>query len=160
MDKAEVYSYLKEKGIEYEIMEHKAIYNMAELSELHLPHPEADAKNLFVRDEKTQQYYLITVKGSKRVDLKAFKKSQGIKSIKFASPFELWEVLKLAPGSVTPLGLLNDDEKKVIFCLDRELEEGLIGCHPNDNTATVWLNCKDLVTMLKEHGNKVLIVDL
>lgn len=36
----------------------------------------------------------------------------------------------------------------------------MIGCHPNDNTATVWLKADDLVALIKEHGNTVSFVDL
>ncbi len=52
MNKKEIYSFLKEKNIWHEITEHKAVYNMAELAEIEIPYPEADAKNLFVRDDK------------------------------------------------------------------------------------------------------------
>ena len=38
--------------------------------DVELPYPEWDAKNLFIRDHKREHYYLITVRGSKRVDLK------------------------------------------------------------------------------------------
>ena len=44
MNKQEIYNYLTEKNIKYEITEHKAVYNMEELAEVKLPHPEADAK--------------------------------------------------------------------------------------------------------------------
>ena len=160
MNKEETYAFLDSKGISYEITEHKAVYNMAELADVELPHPEANAKNLFVRDDKKRQYYLITVKGDKRVDLKEFRKQNGTRPLTFASEGELYDILKLTPGSVTPLGLLNDEERKVEFCLDREFdtEEDLIGCHPNDNTATVWLKTQDLLEIIKEHGNAVVIV--
>ena len=160
MNKEETYAFLDSKGISYEITEHKAVYNMAELADVELPHPEADAKNLFVRDDKKRQYYLITVKGDKRVDLKEFRKQNGIRPLTFASEEELYAILELTPGSVTPLGLLNDEERRVEFCLDREFDtqDGLIGCHPNDNTATVWLKTQDLLEIIKEHGNAVVIV--
>lgn len=67
MNKAEIYQYLTEQKIPYETMEHPAVFNMEELGALHLPHPQWDAKNLFVRDDKKRNYYLITVKGDKRV---------------------------------------------------------------------------------------------
>ena len=160
MNKEEVYAYLNFKGVQYEITEHKAVYNMAELSGIELPYPEADAKNLFVRDDKKRQYYLITVKGDKRVDLKAFRKANGTRPLTFASEEDLFFILKLKPGSVTPLGLLNDETRKVIFYPDKELAGGLIGCHPNDNTATVWMKTDDLITLIKEHGNPVFPVEL
>ena len=60
-----------------------------------------------------------------------------------------------APGSVTPLGLLNDPDRSVQFYLDRDFEGGRIGVHPNDNTATVWLSTRDLLDLLREHGSPV-----
>ena len=35
-------------------------------------------------------------------------------------------------------------------------EPGLIGVHPNDNTATVWLQTDDLIAMIQAHGNQVI----
>ena len=58
MGKQEIYALFAREGIEYEAIEHKAVYNMDDLAELQLPHPEADAKNLFVRDDKRRDYYL------------------------------------------------------------------------------------------------------
>ena len=51
------------------------------------------------------------------------------------------DILGLVPGAVSPLGLLNDHEFRAKFWLDRSFLDppGLIGIHPNDNTAIVWL---------------------
>lgn len=53
MNKQETYKYLTEHGLSYEITEHAAVYNMEELDAVDLPYPDCDAKNLFVRDEKS-----------------------------------------------------------------------------------------------------------
>ncbi len=160
MNKHDIYQYLEQKKIKYEVTEHEAVYNMAELASVNLPYPEADAKNLFVRDDKKQKYYLITIRGDKRVDLKEFRKANNTRHLTFASEEDLFSILKLAPGSVSPLGLLNDDERRVEFYLDASFLENdsLIGVHPNDNTATVWLKSEDLVSIIKEHGNPVHVV--
>lgn len=81
MNKAEIYDLLRTRGIWHEITEHKAVYNMAELTDVALPYPEADAKNLFVRDDKKRNYYLITVRGDKRVDLKEFRHKYGTRAV-------------------------------------------------------------------------------
>lgn len=159
MDKRETLAYLTAQGIAYEVTEHPAVYNMEEAARVALPYPEADAKNLFVRDDKKRHYYMITVRGDKRVDLKAFRKQYGLRSLSFASPDELMEILGLVPGAVTPLGLLNDQERKVELYLDTEFT-GRIGVHPNDNTATVWMDTQDLVSLLRKHGNKVNPADM
>ena len=157
MNKQQIYDYLQENSIWHEITEHKAVYNMAELAEVPCPYPEADAKNLFVRDDKKQNYYLITVKGEKRVNLKAFRKAQGTRNLSFASAEDLMERLGLIPGAVTPLGVLNDETRSVKVFLDQDFlqEPGLVGVHPNENTATVWLKTEDLIRIIREHGNEV-----
>lgn len=162
MNKQEIYDYLKSKNIWYEITKHKAVYNMEELSEIDIPYKESDAKNLFVRDDKKKNYYLITVKGDKRVDLKEFKIKNNTRPLSFASPNDLEEIINLKPGSVTPLGLLNDENLKVHFYIDKYFinTSNIIGIHPNDNTATVWLHTKDLINIIEEHGNQVTIVDI
>ena len=117
MNKQEVYDFLTSREIEYEVTEHGAVFNMEEMSHVELPHPEADAKNLFVRDDKKRNYYLITVKGDKRVDPKKFREEHGTRPLSFASENDLMSLFGLIPGAVTPLGILNDSEKKVKFFL-------------------------------------------
>ena len=134
---------------------------MAEMAAVSLPYPEADAKNLFVRDDKKQQYYLMTVQGNKRVNLKEFRKKNNTRPLSFASEEELMAILGLFPGAVTPLGLLNDTEHKVQCFIDRAFLDapGIIGVHPNDNTATVFLKTRDLIEMIQMNGNVVQILD-
>lgn len=71
---------------------------MAELAEVDLPYPHLDAKNLFVRDDKRLNYYLITVRGEKRVNLKDFRRQHGTRPLTFASEEELLELLGLTPA--------------------------------------------------------------
>lgn len=160
MTKQETYEYLTNHGIQYEITEHAAVFNMEELDAVNLPYPECDAKNLFVRDDKKRNYYLITVKGDKRVDLKEFRKTHNLRNLSFASAEDLMNIINLIPGAVTPLGFLCDEERKVTLYLDAAFSSGPIGVHPNDNTATVWLKAEDLVKLIQDHGNAVHIVDI
>lgn len=162
MTKGEVFDYLNKREIWHEVTEHKAVYNMAEISDVVLPYPKSDAKNLFVRDDKKRNYYLITAKGDKRVDLKEFRKQNSTRPLSFASENDLMEVMGLIPGAVTPFGILNDRECKVHFFIDEAFfdQPGLIGIHPNDNTATVWLKTDDLISIIQEHGNPINIVQI
>lgn len=160
MNKQETYQYLKDHNIPFEITEHRAVYNMEELDSIDLPYPEGDAKNLFVRDDKKKNYYLITVKGDKRINLKDFRKAHGLRPLSFASPEELKKYMDLTPGAVTPLGLLNVEEVPITLYLDSEFKDSIIGIHPNENTATVWLQGDDLVTLLRENECEVEIVEI
>lgn len=163
MKKEEIINYLDNLNIWYEITLHEAVYNMEELSKIDLPYKDRDAKNLFVRDDKKRNYYLITVCGDKRVDLKEFKDKNNTRRLTFCSETDLLNILGLIPGSVSPFGLLNDKELRVSFYLDKDLiktEEDIIGIHPNDNTTTVWLKSIDLINIIKSHGNLVYIVEI
>ena len=159
-DKAAVYRLLTERGIWHEITEHPAVYNMEEMAAVDLPYPEADGKNLFLRDDKKRHYYLLTFRGDKRVDLKAFRQANGTRPLSFASAEDLQAKLGLLPGAVTPLGALNDREGQVEVFLDQDFlaPPGLIGVHPNDNTATLWLRTEDLIALLRDHGTAVRVV--
>lgn len=160
MNKQETYQYLKDHNIPFEITEHRAVYNMEELDSIDLPYPEGDAKNLFVRDDKKKNYYLITVKGDKRVNLKDFRKAHGLRPLSFASPEDLKKYMDLTLGAVTPLGLLNVEGAPITMYLDTEFKDSIISIHPNENTATVWLQGDDLVELLRENGCEVEIVEI
>ena len=56
MNKEEIYAWLTEQDVTYEVTEHQAVFNMEELKAVPLPYPEWDAKNLFVRDDKKRNY--------------------------------------------------------------------------------------------------------
>ena len=160
MNKEQTYQYLRDHNVAFEATEHAAVYNMEELAAIRLPHPEWDAKNLFVRDDKKRNYYLITVKGDKRVDLKEFRKQHGLRNLSFASTDDLMEILGLIPGAVTPLGLLNDENLRVKLYLDADFAGNMIGVHPNDNTATVWMQADDLLALIRAHGNEAELAEL
>ena len=126
---------------------------MEEASKIDIPYPNQDAKNLFVRDDKKKNYYLITVRGNKRVDLKEFSIKNNTRRLSFASKEDLMRIMKLIPGAVTPMGILNDENNIVKFYLDKEFleEPKFLGVHPNDNTATIWIKTDDLIYIIRKH---------
>ena len=146
---------LRAMGIEYERVDHPAVCNMAEMAKIDLPHPEAEAKNLFLRDDRREHFFLLTVRGDRRVDLKEFRRARQTRPLRFASEEELSSLLGLIPGAVTPLGVLNDEARRVKVYLDRAFAGGLVGVHPNDNTATLWLRAEDLIRVVRDHGNEI-----
>lgn len=158
MNKKQIYEFIKDKNIWYEIVEHDAVYNMADIEKINLPYKEKDAKNLFLCDDK-KNYYLITIDPIKKVNLKEFRKKYNIRPLSFALEEDLLNIMNLTKGSVTPLGILNDTDKKVIVYIDKYFND-IIGIHPNDNTATIYLKVEDLIDIIKSHGNEVHIVEI
>lgn len=162
MNKQETLKYIDELGIWHELTEHEPIFSMDDPLNQTLPYPDRDAKNLFIRDDKKRNYFLVTVRGPKRVNLKEFQQQHGTRRLSFASAEDLMSMMELVPGSVSPLGLLNNTACNVKFFMDREFfaESGIIGIHPNENTATIWLKAEDLLQMIQQHGNATELVDL
>ena len=160
LNKAEVYKFLEENAIEYKAYEHQAVFTVEEADALNLPDPEADTKNLFLRDQKKQNYYLLTARAHLPVKIKEFQKKIGAKNLSFASEEDLIRILGVIKGSVTPFGLFNDEDKSVKFYLDDYFQNREISGHPNENTATVFLQANDLMKLLEANGNPVSWISL
>lgn len=157
MTRTELIQLLDEKGIQYEITEHAPVFTIEEMLECNLPYPEIIAKNLFIRDDKKRNYYLISVQEERKINLKEFQEQFGTRKLSFASENDLMEILGLIKGAVTPFGLLNDEDRKVQFFIGKEFLGGKMGIHPLENSATVWIGTEDLVGLIKEHGNQVIV---
>lgn len=161
MNRKEIMVMLSGLNISHHVIEHPPAHSIGELDGLGLPDAEQIAKNLFLRDDKRKNYYLVTVQNDKTVNLKALRSLLDTRPLSFASEDELSHYLGLKKGEVTPLGMLNDTEQKVNLIMDEDfLESRQIGVHPNENTATLWLSPGDLINVIQSHGNAVRIVRL
>lgn len=156
--KAEIYQLLKSKEIPYEVMEHKVVCTMEEMDAACITQKGTVCKNMFMRDYKGKNHFLLTVPEEKHVDLKALAEYIGSSKLSFASAERLDKYLGLTQGSVSPLGLLNNEDKSVVMIFDRDLVgNDQVGVHPNENTATIWLKFEDLRKIIEEHGNEIVL---
>ncbi|MBE5781188.1 MAG: prolyl-tRNA synthetase associated domain-containing protein [Clostridiales bacterium] len=151
-----VVDYLNGLNIPFTLAEHEAVYTIEEVLALHLPGDECIAKNLFLRNASGKQHYIVVVEHLKQVDLKELREKLGCSRLSFGSEERLLKHVGLLKGSVTPLGVLNDDTCTVEVILDEDLYQyPIIGVHPNTNTATVFLSLPDLEKAIRAHGNPV-----
>ena len=62
---------------------------------------------------------------------------------------------------MSPFGVLNNEKHDVKVVFDRDLLklDGLVGFHPNVNTAFVWLRFSDLLAFVRAQGNEVIFID-
>lgn len=159
--KAKTLQLLDREGISYELYEHAAVFTAAQAITAHIPHGEFGAKNLFLRDDKHRAYYLVVLPDQKRVSLREIQERLGARRLSFASDRDLASMLGLIPGSVTPLGALNDVEHRVGIVIDQGIvDAGRVAVHPCENTATVLLATNDLIELLTRHGSKVCVAAL
>lgn len=144
---------LKELNIEYELQEHKAVYTVDDLQDVFMEMEGIGCKNLFLKDAK-KKLFLYTLPDNKRADLKTLPEKINSKRLSFANENDLQEYLGLTPGSVTPLGIINDKGQKVTVVLDKELKNNKVLIHPNRNTATVSIRYADLIKFINHCGNE------
>ncbi|AKN30940.1 prolyl-tRNA synthetase [Clostridium carboxidivorans P7] len=150
-----LYAALDGLNIEYTRYEHDAVYTIEEIKEKNLVFDGAGCKNLFLRNRKGDIHYLVVVEESKTVDLKKLSKDIGSTPLSFGSEERLYNNLGLMRGSVTPMGLINNTDKKVKLIIDSDLAKSQkIAVHPNVNTATIVLSLKDLEKFVHWCGNE------
>ena len=152
---------LDSMNIDYEIIEHPAVYTVEDIDRLNLPQKESIVKNLFIRDDKKREYFLVILQKDKSANLKKTQKALHCRRLSFASEEDLTKYLGVSKGSVTPFGILNDTERKVTVVIDQDIlcfEQ--VGVHPNENTATVLLKPQDLEKVIRTHGNELLHIKM
>jgi Ala-tRNA(Pro) deacylase len=156
-----VHDYLKSLGIVYEAHEHVAVFTVEEAEHIKIDTKFGDNKNLFLKNRKGTKYYLVTLGALKRLDLKKLATTLGESNLGFASEERLKNCLDLTPGSVSPFGLINDQDREVVFILDNDLlDYEYLGFHPNINTQTVVIKTSDFKKYLEGVGNQILYLDL
>lgn len=150
-----VYDILNQLGIIYTKCSHVPVYTVHEANLLKMNIIGQQCKNLFVRNKKGDMHYLIITAHEKRIDLKSLSRQTGSSGLSFASEERLMKYLGLAPGAVSPFGLINDLERHVEVFIDDELKSAEYICfHPNVNTATISISYADFEKYLAFQENK------
>lgn len=123
----------------------------------------AHSKNLFLKDKKKKNYWLVTVLHDRQINLNDLAKQLGVGSggLRFADETVMLEKLKVGQGCATPLALFCDDGD-VKFVLDSAFLEGgheKVYFHPMTNSATMGLSPEDFLTFVKMTGHDPIILN-
>ena len=95
-------------------------------------------KNVFLCNRQQTQFTLMLLMPHTPFRTAVVSKALGVSRLSFAPENALQAFLHLSPGSVSPLGLLFDTERRVALCYEPEIRQSeQIAFHPCDNTATV-----------------------
>lgn len=135
---------LKILDIKYTSVTHKPAYTSKEAEFIKEKINGMGCKNLFLKDN-LGKYYLYVFEDTKKANIKALEKFLGVKKLHFGSSEELENILKLIPGGVTPLGIINDTSNLVCIILDESLVNNKLLVHLNTNTTTVSIDYSDLI---------------
>lgn len=152
-----LYEILKELNIEYEEVSHEKVMTVEEAMNLENMIDGIGSKNLFLTDKKN--YYLVILEENKRANIKELVNILECKKLSFASSERLKEVLDLEEGSVTPFGIINDKDNKVVLVIDKDLIGKKLLFHPNTNTKTMSVTYDDLIKFIEYEKHKYVLED-
>jgi Ala-tRNA(Pro) deacylase len=158
---ATIYDILTDLKIPYTEYRHPAVSTSEEVHRVATNVPGEVAKNLFLTNNEETRFYLVSVRPSKRVDLKRLRAMLNETKLHFASPEQLYRYLRLLPGAVSPLGLMYDVKREVTYLIDKELFAASgVYVHPNVNTSTLAIEPEGFRRLLTSWGTKVIPIDV
>ena len=153
--------FLANHGIAARRVEHPPVMTVEESERLVPPLPGAKTKNLFLRNEKGDRHFLVTVLHDVAVDLNTLGDRLGVGRLGFASPERLMKHLGITPGSVSLLALVNDAAHAVEFVIDRRLwKADAVHAHPLVNNATLVIPHVQVERFLAATGHSVRIIEV
>ena len=156
----EILARLDALRIEHRTTLHPPVFTVEE-AWAHTRHiPGGHCKNLFLKDKKGR-LWLVTCLDEQQVDLDRLSKLLGAARFSFGRAELLQSTLGVAPGSVTPLAIVNDDARIVTPVLDRKLlAHDWVNCHPLQNDSTTSLRSADLLRFVRDTGHEPVLIDL
>lgn len=156
-----LYPILQSLAVNYQRIEHPPLFTCEDGKKYSPKIDGAKTKNLFLRNNKGNRHFLVSIPDTKTVDLKTLSTLLGSDRLGFASPERMQRLLGITPGSVTILALINDKELAVEFILDQELAAAeLICCHPLINTATLSIPNADLFKFIESTGHSAKVIEI
>lgn len=135
----EVLDLLDRHNIPYEIYEHERAHTIDDC--LKMPFITEDVticKNILLCNRQQTDFYLLLLKPLTPFRTAVVSKLLGSSRLSFAPENVLEDKLHLTSGSVSPLGLMFDQEHQIRLCYEQAIcDTPRIAFHPCDNAATV-----------------------
>ena len=155
--------FLTEHGIGYELYTHPPLPTVKAALEYWKDVDATHCKNLFFRNHKGNRHYLVVLECHKELDIHGLEHLLHQGKLSFASEERMLRCIGLRPGSVSPLGLINDigiagtaDPKelfdnghRVKLFLDSDLKKSeKLSFHPCENTSGAVISNADFMKFL------------
>ena len=143
------YEALDRLGIPYRRADHAAAATMEICRGIEASLGCPICKNLLLTNRQQTDFYLLLMEGEKVFKTKYLSKALGCARLSFASSEQMQTLLDIQPGSLSPLGLMNDPTHRVRLVIDKPvLNWQTIGVHPCQNTSTLAIETEDLLDKL------------
>jgi Ala-tRNA(Pro) deacylase len=156
----ELFARLDALGIAHRTYSHPPVFTVAEATMLRGSLSGGHCKSLFLKDKKGG-FWLAVMLEERRVDLKKLASCLEAPRFSFGGPADLYRLLGVRPGSVTPFALVNDVGRCVTPVLDAAmLDHDPLNYHPLANDRTTAIAPADLLRFIAACGHEPRIIDL
>lgn len=137
----------KEKGIEYVLYEHVAVYTSEEASRVRNVELKTGVKAMLVREKgQDSNYLLANIAADRRIDFPKLEALAKVKHFRFATKEEVLAKTGCEPGSVHPMGHLFD----IRTFLDKSvLENEFVNFNIGMLTKSVKIRSDDLLKVME-----------
>ena len=171
MNEKLLFDFLKIHKISYQLFEHQPVFTVDDnpivtavdgvAAKQSVSIPEPHFKSLFLKEKKGIAFFLVSVTQDKRVDLKTLSDVLGCGRFSFGKEEDLLSLLKLTPGSVTPYGLMFDEDNKVACVLDEDaLKKSTVAFHPLRNDMTIVITPQAFLMCMEEMGHEPKVIKI
>ena len=144
-----VYDFLDRLDIDYKTLKHPAAFTIEECSKVRDAINAPVFKNLFLTNKQQTCFYLLVMPGEKVFKTKYLSAQINSARLSFAGEDFMMKYLGVTPGSVTPMGLINDCDREVKLLLDEDLKKyPEFACHPCINSASLVMQFQDLLNTI------------
>ena len=151
---------LENEKFEFSVTEHDPLFTVEDSKLLRGKIEGGHSKNLFLKDQK-DNFFLVTFLEDITADLKRLPMALNSKKLSFAKPEYLKDLMGIEPGSVSPFGLVNDNQKKINFYFDEAfLKFEIANFHPLVNTATVSISPHNLIAFIEKFHKGVNMIKM
>ena len=156
-----VLNYLDSIGVSYELLRHEAVVTTEESRAIVHVDDCASCKSLYVKDKKSDNYYMVVLPFDKRANMRGLASYVGCAKFEFATEEKLFEDLQVHRGSVSPYAFLNEKPTySAKLLIDVEVwNANKVKFHPCDNTATVIVSLDDFKKFLESINKEVIVVE-
>ena len=161
-DPQTVYDALNRLTISFQYLSHDPVFTMDDCKALSLKLNAPFCKNLFLQNRQGTEFFLLLIREDKRFRTAEVSKKIDRARLSFGNDEKLFEYLGLAPGAISPMGLLHDKDHMVNLLIDRDLlKEKELCFHACVNTGSLAMSVSDFLNkFLSYTGHTPMLIEI
>lgn len=133
---------LQAAGVAFDVLRHQPVFTSSEAAEIRGTTLASGAKALVCKAD--ERFVMLVLPADRKLASKAWRHSQGWKSLRFANGEEVQQLTGLQPGSIPPCGSLFE---LPTYCDDRLGENEQINFNAGDHAISISLRYADYVAV-------------